>query len=136
MAKQIGHILELTPFQEKLTPLGLLRLLQGSGSKRTNIICEDFEFRAKSPPGLLLTSAHLIGVVLAYQEAQGCQLYMQKASYAKSGYFTDTALKSASVYIPAQPHAMDAMRHFMQWYTFGPGFRYNHKAIIRIVQRK
>lgn len=119
--------LNLWPLQQKLTPLGLLEYLQEYPSFAQVIICEDFEFRGRSSPqGLLMTPAHLIGIVMAYAEKNKSSLFIQKAAYAKGGFYANkAALKKAGVWVENQQHAMDAMRHFMQWFTFGPGYKFN-----------
>lgn len=135
LAELSGDKLRLRPMQKRLTPLGMLRFLQNNEDYGQILICEDFEFRDRSPKGLVMTSAHLIGIVMAYAEAHNSSLYMQKAAYAKSGFYgNDRALKQAECYVPTLPHAMDAMRHFMQWFTFGPGYRYNNDPKVVLVR--
>jgi hypothetical protein len=116
--------LRVHPFQQSLTPAEMQVFLENHAKPPTWVICESFEFRKYARAGLDLTPAHLIGVVMAV--CSDDRLYMQTASYAKSGYFTDRTLKSKNLYIPAQPHAMDSLRHFLQWFTFGPGYRFNN----------
>ncbi len=130
--KARGKLL-LTVSQERLTPYGFLKFLQDKADRRTILLVEDFEFRPKSPAGLRMISAHLIGVAMAYSEFRECPLIMQKASYAKSGFYrNEAALKKAGVHVPGMPHGMDAMRHFLQWFAFGPGFKYNKGYILQV----
>lgn len=87
------------------------------------LICESFEYRQQSRAGLDLTPAHLIGVVRLYVEIMGCKLQMQTAATGK-GHFTDKKLKDMLIYERAYSHGRDALRHFLQWFNFGPGFQY------------
>lgn len=89
------------------------------------IIMEDFEVRGKGTMGLNLFPVQLIGIVHLYEmiEPKGTvQVFMQKASTGKS-YYTDHMLKANKVYKRGCPHGMDALRHLLQWTTFGAGFR-------------
>lgn len=94
------------------------------------IIIEDFEFRqGKQRTGLNLFPIQLIGVVRLYSliaDAQ-CAVFIQKASYGKQ-YYTDNILKSNSLYTRGIPHAMDASRHLLHWFSFGAGYQYNGGA--------
>lgn len=91
------------------------------------IVCERFEFRKKaSQEGAVLISAEYIGVVHLYQQQHGCELYMQMPTEGLGGFYgKDIVLKENNVFNIGKPHANDAMRHLLQWYTFGPGYKYN-----------
>ena len=90
------------------------------------VITEDFEFRRKSPEGLILYSLELIGVMEVWTALNKKPLFRQKASQGK-GYYTNTILKANLVYQagPRYTHAMDAVRHLLHWYTFGWGYQFN-----------
>jgi hypothetical protein len=127
--------LVVRPWQRKLTPGQLFTHLKAQ--KPNLVICEDFEFRPNSPQGLVLTSAHLIGVVMLYCEQHDIELRMQNAAYAKAGFYSKiNNMKKAGVYVGGvdYEHAMDAMRHFMQWFYFGPGYKFNKSPQVRLVQ--
>jgi hypothetical protein len=132
MATKEGKRLELRPFQEKMTPTQLWQFLHENVYEPTFVICESFEFRRYARAGLDLTPAQLIGVVRAFTD--DTNLYMQTAYYAKGGFFTDRTLKEKNLYIPARPHAMDSLRHFMQWFTFGPGYRFNNDPTLVLIK--
>lgn len=92
------------------------------------IIYERFDFR-RSPKyqrdRVDLFPRELIGVVELYAESTNdIRLDTQSASQAK-GYFSDRKLKDDGVYRVSKPHANDAARHLLHWYTFGPGYKYN-----------
>jgi hypothetical protein len=90
------------------------------------VICETFEYRNKARAGLELYPVELIGVVKLY--IQTCispvELILQNAATGK-GYYSDQKLKDEGVYQRGVPHGMDALRHLLHWYTFGPGYKYN-----------
>jgi len=89
------------------------------------IVMEDFEVRGKGVMGLNLFPVQMIGVVRLYEflEPTGkLQLFMQKAATGKS-YYTDHMLKQHKVYRRGCPHGMDALRHLLQWATFGAGYQ-------------
>jgi hypothetical protein len=93
------------------------------------IIYEKFDFR-RAPKyqrdKVDLFPRELIGVVELYaaQHEDEVKLYTQSASSAK-GYYIDKKLREDGVYRVAKPHANDAARHLLHWYTFGPGYRFN-----------
>lgn len=94
------------------------------------VICESFEFRNKARDGLVLFSCELIGVVKLYNPPH---LKMQTAAFGKAHY-NDTKLKKMDLYVPGKDHGRDALRHLLQWYTFGPGFQYNKKQKIMLAR--
>jgi len=89
------------------------------------IVMEDFAFRGRASTGLNLFPMQLIGIARLYEmiEPSGkLQLFLQSPSFGKS-YYTDRMLKSHDVYKRGIPHGMDALRHLLQWATFGAGSR-------------
>ena len=96
--------------------------------KPRHLIIEDFEFRGGNwakKTGLNLFPVQAIGVARLYGLTQGqVAVHIQKAAQGKS-YYTDAVLKRIDCYVRARPHAMDATRHLLQWFTFGAGFQYN-----------
>jgi hypothetical protein len=92
-----------------------------------HIIIEDFEFRqGKQRTGLNLFPIQLIGVARLYSLIGNlqCAVHIQKASFGKQ-YYSDNILKNYGFYKRGIPHAMDASRHLLQWFTFGAGYQYN-----------
>lgn len=93
------------------------------------IIYESFEFRNAARKGLELFSRELIGIYKLYADKHpDTIIYKQSPYQGVGGYFTNKQLKENNVYKPGMGHAMDATRHLLQWYTFGPGYRYNTKG--------
>lgn len=109
------------------------------------IVYERFEYRSERIYGEHATQLNnegtlfprnLIGVICLYVQEQERRfehevvVYPQMPSYAlgKGKYWSDQKLKEEKVYKVANPHANDAMRHLLQWYNFGPGFKYNKKG--------
>ena len=116
---------EVFPFQMTDEVDDLYRRLQEFQPR--HIIMEDFEYRSgKHTTGLNLFPVQLIGVARLYElnAPDGkCALRLQKAAQGKA-YYSDLVLKTLNLYKRGVPHGMDAMRHILQWLTFGPGFQY------------
>jgi hypothetical protein len=98
------------------------------------IIYESFQYRNKLDRADLYP-CYLIGVINLYGAERATQvrelldhrpvvLYEQTPAQGKS-YFADKQLKDSNVYKVGNPHANDAMRHILHWWTFGAGYRYN-----------
>lgn len=146
LASQSEDQLTLHCFQERDTPLELLRRLQFRPDYSKIIVCEDFEFRPgrkkySTPVNIAMDSAHLIGIVRAYAESERSKLYMQQAMIAlgrTNKYGNIKGLKSAGCYLPGADyhHSMSAMSHFLRWYWFGPGYQYNVKPFVTLVKGK
>jgi hypothetical protein len=91
-----------------------------------HIICESFEFRNRARAGLDLTPVRLIGIVELFAEKdkeRENRVKFQTAAQGK-GYFTDSKIKSLGLYKPGFQHGRDALRHFLHWLHFGPGFQF------------
>jgi hypothetical protein len=100
-------------------------------SKPDIVVCESFEFRRKEQYGVNLIPRELIGVVELYTQQRSidplgtpCRLDYQSASQGK-GFYTDDVLKKDKLYRTGHPHANDACRHLLHWFTFGRGYEYN-----------
>ena len=91
------------------------------------IIIEDFEFRRgkRSAGGLELFPVQLLGVANLYGllADHQCAVFVQKAAQGKA-YYTNPILQQLGLYKRGIPHAMDASRHLLQWFTFGAGYKY------------
>jgi len=95
-----------------------------------HIVCERFEYRMHLEKADLF-SRELIGVVSLYvQERDDVQLYMQmpREVLGKTNYFSNEKLKETRVFRPGKPHANDAMRHLLYWYTFKQGYQFNKEG--------
>jgi hypothetical protein len=95
--------------------------------KPRHLIIEDFEFRqGKQKTGLNLFPVQMIGIARLYSLIGNtqCAVHIQKAAQGKS-YYTDNILKSLDLYKRGIPHAIDASRHLLHWFTFGSGYQYN-----------
>lgn len=93
------------------------------------LIYERFEGRA-SIQGVELFSRNLIGVMNLYdQMTLELMCVQQMPQYAIGGYWTDVILKKVMLYKALKGgHANDACRHLLQWFTFGPGYKFNTKG--------
>lgn len=123
IARKKGSTIKCQCSQVKLTPREFLEFLMIHANSADHFIIEDFEFRKGARAGLDFTPAHLIGVAMAVVPPD--KLRLQKASVGKSHFKNDQTIKVMKLWIPGKPHAMDSLRHFLQWYTFGPGYRYH-----------
>ncbi len=111
------------PYQERLTPADFHNFLVLHIATTSWVIIEDFEFRKAARQGLDLTPAHLIGVAMAV--VPEAKLRKQRASVGKSHFKEDSKIKDLKLWIPGKPHAMDSLRHLLQWFQFGHGYQYN-----------
>jgi hypothetical protein len=118
-------ILYVKANQYAFTYLDLFDFLTAQEADR--IICESFEYRNKARPGLNLISCEMIGIIKLCSDLLNFELKMQTAAVGK-GHFTDKKIKDAGCWIPGKPHGMDALRHLLQWYTFGEGYQFNKKG--------
>lgn len=122
---KLGEAMEVASMQEKMEVEDMWHFL--NDQQPDVIVYETFEYRNRARKGLVLFSRELIGVIRLFGRLHPAtvQLHDQSAYEGVGGYFTDKQLKEGNVYKPGNPHAMDATRHLLQWYTFGPGYRYN-----------
>ena len=84
-----------------------------------------------------MTSAHLIGVAMLWCEQEKVPFKLYKPSEGEGGHFKGIKpLQRYGVYVGGitYHHAMEAMRGFMQWFTFGVGFQYNKQQPIEIIR--
>jgi hypothetical protein len=91
-----------------------------------HIVIERFEFRqGKQHAGINLFPRELIGVARLYSlvAPPPVAIDLQTAAQGKS-YFSDKTLKANGLYARGVPHAMDSLRHMMQWLTFGAGYQF------------
>lgn len=93
------------------------------------LIYERFDGRG-TIEGVELFSRNLIGVMNLYDQMTAeLRCIPQMPSYALGQYYTDAVLKKHMLYKPLKGgHANDACRHLLQWYTFGPGYKYNKEG--------
>lgn len=95
----------------------------------SHVVCESFEYRNnRHRDNLELYSLELIGVVKLF-----CEPTMQNAAKGK-GFYSDEKLKKMGLYVPGLNHGRDAVRHLLQWVTFGPGYQYFGKSKIMLAQ--
>lgn len=91
------------------------------------VVAEAFEYRRHSRAGLVLESRNVLGVLELWCELNGKKFSTQSASEGK-GYFTNARLKAEDVYQPNWPHANDAARHLLHFFTFKEGSKWKHKT--------
>lgn len=115
--------MRVTSGQQEWDHLGLYNWLEYQ--KPEYIVCERFQFRQRQD-NLELFSRELIGVTNLYvKQHKDVQLHMQSPSEALGGYFKNEKLKHDHVYEKGKPHANDAMRHLLYWFTFKQGYQFN-----------
>ena len=88
----------------------LYDVLNNYGPNET--ICERFEYRNTSRPGLELISREYIGVAKLFCSFMDQELILQTAAQGK-GFVSDDNLKLLGLYEKGQQHARDAMRHLI-----------------------
>lgn len=81
------------------------------------IICESFRITRRSNSSSLV-AVEMIGIVKLAADVVDALVIFQTPSYAK--FWTAKKLSSIGLYRPGMPHAMDALRHLVQYVT-------NHK---------
>ena len=113
------------------------------------IVCERFDFRkrgVKQQEAANLISREYIGVIHFYVQTQNLKLhstpqssyervslFMQMPSEGVGGYWKeDSKLKEDGVFNIGKPHANDATRHLLQWFTFKEGYQYNKGGFYRL----
>lgn len=127
LAEIYDQEIKVSPWQDKYSCYEFWKFLNRTAIDE--IVCEDFEFRR----GLIwaeLFPVQLIGVINCYAESRMINVHLQKARliHGRGAYFDSIdSVKQLGVYIPGKDyhHSMDAMRHFLQWYTFGSGYQYH-----------
>jgi hypothetical protein len=128
-------LLRLKPHQAKHSALEFFQHL--SRIQPNYVLCENFRCRNNSPGNLSMTSAHLIGVAKMYCEEFKVEWKTYEPSQGEGGHYKGIkALQREGVYVGGitYHHAMEAMRGFMQWWTFGPGFKYNKSPQVELIK--
>ena len=108
------------------------------------IVCERFDYRkgGKKQEGVELVSREYIGVITLYAQQMNLtcdpgsykvRLFMQMPSEGVGGYWAeDKKLKADGMFNVGKPHANDAMRHLLQWFTFKEGYQFNKDGFYRM----
>jgi len=93
--------------------------------EKFEIICERFNFRKdeRDRTKIIYTPAEIVGVVKLFSSRFQVPLHMQMAAEGKA-FWTDAKLKKIGLYLPSKRHAMDAMRHLLQYVTFKMNDKY------------
>src|SRR3954466_5321963 len=98
------------------------------------LIWEKFVFRKRTGEGVELFSREIIGVLRLYAQIANekrkdvVRTHEQMPMKSAGSYYSDTKISDDGLWIPGKPHAMDALRHLLYWFTFGPGYQYNTKG--------
>jgi hypothetical protein len=78
-----------------------------------DIVMERFQFRyGGGRSKVVLTPVEVIGVVKLYCAMKDIALYEQTPAQAKK-LITDDKIRKLGLWVPGQPHAMDATRHLL-----------------------
>ena len=99
--------------------------LQDQQVETTHIVCESFEYRNESKPGLELVSREYIGVVKLFCQTWQVLLHLQTASMGKikeHSFTKKVHLQRLGFWVPGKEHKdeMDALGH-MLWYMIHDG---------------
>lgn len=96
----------------------LFTLLGMNHTDNCAVVCERFEYRAYSRPGLVLDSREYIGVAKLFCQERNVPFVLQSAAQGK-GFVKDQNIKKLGLWSPGWPHAMDAMRHLLYYICNG-----------------
>lgn len=116
--------LDLRPEDHHLT---LYNLLGHFHVDKYMIVCERFDYRNKSRPGLELISREYIGVTRLFCQDRRIPLALQEASQGKitdKSFVKKENLQRLALWTPGWGHAMDAYGHLL-WYMI------NHAHVLR-----
>jgi hypothetical protein len=119
--------------QARWTHLQCLRYLEKIAPQ--HLIIESFEYRNTQHRGNLeLYPREMIAIARLYKEMNQSKvnLYMQTAAQGKA-FYSEEKLKSMGVYDSHNRHGRDAVKHLLNWWTFGPGYQYNQKQSVQLV---
>lgn len=78
------------------------------------IVCERFTYQQRDK--VILVPVEYIGVVKFYSRVTRTKLHFQSASQGK-GFWDDKKLTQIGLHLPGQPHANDATRHLLYYFT-------------------
>lgn len=115
---------QIGPYEHHLELYGMLGSFQ---VEETRIICESFEYRNKTRPGLELISREYIGVTKLFCANRSIPLVMQSASMGK-GFVRDTNIKRLGLWSVGWKHAMDSYRHLL-YYMVNTGHIMEHELL-------
>ena len=82
------------------------------------IVCESFVYQRRDKVDL--SPVEMIGVTKLYCERAGISYHEQTPSQAKT-FWTDKKIKTCGLWVPGNPHAIDAARHLLYFMTFTIG---------------
>jgi hypothetical protein len=93
------------------------------------VIWEKFYFRKHyQKEGVELYPKELIGVLQLYCQQNNKPAFDQNPMKSQGSFHSNLKLKEDGIYVAGQPHGMDALRHLLYWFTFGPGYKFNTKG--------
>jgi hypothetical protein len=134
LARIEAETVDVGIFQDKLDHAPFYDLIARIAPQA--IVYERFDYRNRQRAGLELYSRELIGVISLYAQWYEAQLFPQQSSVVSdSGPWSNARLQAQGYYVRGMPHGLDALRHFLQWFTYGWGYKKNHKQEIRVGKR-
>lgn len=107
--------------------LSLYNLLGQMHLAKYQLVCESFEYRNRSRPGLELISREYIGVTRLFCQERRVPLTLQSASQGKitdKSFVKKENLQRLALWAPGWTHAMDAYGHLLYYMI-------NHSHTIR-----
>lgn len=84
------------------------------------IVYERFQYQRR--PNVDLYPVEVIGILKLYASMHGIPIKEQTPAQAKN-LWTDEKLKKLDLWVPAKPHAMDALRHLLYYMVVTKGDR-------------
>jgi hypothetical protein len=79
------------------------------------VICEGFEYRNRSRPGLELVSREYIGVAKLYTDLHRDVSYVEQTASMALSFVKDANLKKADLWAKGMQHGRDATRHLLYY---------------------
>lgn len=118
------HKLIVAPGERRMTMSDMFTVLEDVCHKDAgwHVIWETFEYRYHSRPGLDPTPIKLIGVIELFQEWNEPHMGFWPQTAAQGlGHYGDGLLKQLNLWHKGKGHSRSAMKHLLQWCTFGYG---------------
>lgn len=98
------------------------------------VVYEEFDYR-RGLGDANLYPKELIGVLHLWVQRTDklMRVYPQKPARKEEHFKKKETIMEKDLWVPSKPHAMDAMRHFLMWWTFGPGYKFYNRQELSLV---
>lgn len=123
---------QLMPSQHKWDHVSFDKFLKNTAPDA--IIYERFEYR-RGLGNAELFPRELIGIINLYGAYEDVVLFAQMPARKNEFFKKKEKIKELELWVPDLRHGMDAMRHFLYWWSFGPGFQFNKGNKLCLVEK-